>query len=241
MKGGCRWWLLTAMVLALALAGCYNSAIVLDETARGMVGARSEGQYVLEKVVVDTPLLTRGSMQVGSSITPAAKEEGGKSSAFSEAGLLAEWLIAGSPCAESFRPAEDRARKSVPARVRVVGREKDTAGLLAGMNNILSWGTLNIWPRYSAKTYTYDVVVTIGDVPESRRYSFEQRNLSSFLPLGMFPVPAFADFRGSLAEDEDRVERRMMRDAVASLFTEEAYGRALQRSAAREKTAGGAK
>ena len=248
----------TSMVcIALALglaAGCRNTAIVLDETARGLDQARPGGQFVLKAVSVNTPNLDRGSVDLNHPAWPAPKNgkpdkslsgdgmslfraiaeaAGGEGRVSSEADRLMEWLVSGSPDAEVFRPAEDRRRKSVGAKVRVSGRETDSAGFLASVNNILSAATLSIWPRYESETYTYDVSATLaGNRLLRKEVSFEQRSLNSLLPLGLIPVPALADARGDEAEDLDRFERKLVRRTVASLFTEEVYEQALKEGAA---------
>lgn len=217
-------------VALLALAGCQNAAIVLDDSARGLEQAHAGGQFVVEAVSVDTPNLSNGRVELNRSGRHA---NAGRSSSAGEAGLLMEWLVSGSSDAEVFRPAEDRRRKSVGSKVKVSGRKADSAGGLASMNNFLSGLTLTIWPWYSSDTYTYDVTVSLaGKQRRHASYSFERRSLFSILPLGKIPVPALADVRGGEADHLGHLERKIMRQAVTSLFTEEAYEQAVREAAA---------
>lgn len=202
-------------VLALGLAaGCRNTAIILDETAENLdKPVTVTGKYVIGSVRVDTPY---------------ARSRGGLFGMFTEeenkktpADRLSDWLVKEAPTAEAFSRKGDKEAKGAPANIIVVGKTRENEGIGTGFNNLLSFVTLNIWPAYGSELCTYDVSVVIDGKKRTTHFEIEERRLTSWLPLGMVPVPAWADSRGKVRMI-DVAEHEKTRQAVLALFGEDA-------------------
>ena len=202
-------------VLALGLAaGCRNTAIILDETAAKLdKPALVTGKYVIGSVRMDTPY----AVNEKNLLRRFADEEKQKT----PADRLIDWLVEEAPTADSFSRKGDDAATGVPANVVVAGTSQRDSGIGSRLNNFVAFLTLNIWPVYRSEVCTYDVSAVIDGKKKATHFEVEERLLTSWLPLGMVPVPAMADSRGRVRRINE-VEREKTRLAVLALFADDA-------------------
>lgn len=111
---------------------------------------------------------------------------------------------------------------NIPVRVLVKFDENHNIGFLGTINDILSICTLTVWPMYMNTDYTYEVSVVFPDRVEQQTYELSEKVLASILPLGLIPVPAWADERtySEVEAVKNLIQPKLMRKAVEKSFAD---------------------
>lgn len=211
---------------AVMVAGCRNTAIVYDDVALSVSGARAVGSYKLDSVCVDTPYSLRSWINLFGVRLPKTDEYDEASSSSDKSvkpspanERLTKWLIAKSPDNGVFaKDASVDGKTRTPVKIVVQGKKKNNEGWGTGLNNFLSICTLQIWPTYGSELCTYTVEAEVAGKKRIKTFSIEERRLVSWLPTGLIPVPALADSRGDV-RNIDKAETEKVHEAVLSLFS----------------------
>lgn len=208
------------------MAGCRNTAIVYDDAALAVNGARASGSYSLESVRVDTPYSLGanpslfGALFSGNDDDDDVADKSDKPAKPRTANeKLSRWLVAKSPDSGVFvdKTAPD-GKQRTPVKIVVQGKKEVNEGWGTCLNNFLSFCTIAIWPTYGSELCTYTVEAEVDGKKRTKTFSIEERRLTSWLPTGMIPVPAMADSRGSVRLI-DKAEKGKVYEAVLSLFS----------------------
>lgn len=84
--------------------------------------------------------------------------------------------------------------KSIPVALKITVKEGDlSGGCVATLNNCLSACTLTIWPGVWTDSKEYKIEAQYPNGKLERTIVIDRRQFFSILPLGLLPVPAFAD------------------------------------------------
>ena len=83
--------------------------------------------------------------------------------------------------------------------------------------------TLNIWPWYHSADVDYSIEVKSSARIEKEQFRLQERSLTSWLPLALCPVPAWADYRDMTANPvEESLEAEQVGQCVIFLLDEKA-------------------
>lgn len=178
-----------ATLLGSLLGGCMNTAVTYGPSYRELLSkdlkaANIDGRYKIEKIECVDRGAIRDLLQgdLKGSLNRAANTSGLEST-------VTDALKKDAP--QAFGDVAN----SVPVKINLTLDEKRNSGLGSVLNGFVSILTLTCWPAYMSTTYTVEVEVTFPDKVVKHDYDVTEDKLFSILPLGLIPVPAFADVR----------------------------------------------
>ena len=192
-------------LMAVCVAGCTNTAVVYRSGHHDVPSNPASGHYML------------GIVSVRAEGAGSLFDQGMNSQD------LRRLLLGSDAQSNVFRPTESR---SVQIGVDVVRRVTDNNGILAGLNNLVSYLTLMTWPRYSSEMWEYEIMLLSKEGTKSqRKCSFEKRSFTSLLPLGYIPVPAWADVRNAhgVILSGEKIEPILLRSEVMHALSDLDY------------------
>lgn len=132
---------------------------------------------------------------------------------------VAKWLDRVGPFANNFTTV--RNADAEPISISIAISKKNTNGFVASVNNFLSACTLNIWPWYHSWSLDYYVEVKSAAGVKRETFNLQEQSLTSWTPLALCPVPAWADYRASSASPlEEGAEAKQVGQCVISLLGE---------------------
>lgn len=202
------------------LSGCFsNGAANFDPKCNSFREASVVKTYYIEQVEVD------GVPSLWSVLTnPREKKTEGKTfitgNDIGRGRKFVNWLDAHGPFERNF--TTNRA-EGEPLSIKVVVSKTNTNGGVAKCNNFLAFFTLNIWPWYHSWSFDYNVEVKSPNGIKSEQFGLQERSLTSWLPLALCPVPAWADYRDMTDNPvEESLEAEQVGRCIISLLAEKA-------------------
>ena len=202
------------------LSGCFsNGAAYFDSKHNSFSSASVSKTYYIEQIEVesDTNILKK-------LLTQKAEKSEGKTfftGDIERGRKVARWLDAYGPFKHNF--ATTRAKGSEPISVKAVISKTNANGAGAKFNNLFAFLTLNIWPWYHSADVDYSIEVKSSARIEKEQFRLQERSLTSWLPLALCPVPAWADYRDMTANPvEESLEAEQVGQCVIFHLDEKA-------------------
>lgn len=84
----------------------------------------------------------------------------------------------------------------LPVKIIVKASGSDANGGGAAVNNLFGICTLSIWPILSSYCFTYDLEIASVAGKQTAKVCITERDWKSLSPVGLLPVPGWADLRG---------------------------------------------
>ena len=134
---------------------------------------------------------------------------------------MIRWLDTDGPFKNKF--ATTSAEGYEPISIKAVISKTNANGGVAQFNNILAFLTFNIWPWYHSADVDYSIEVKSSAGIKKEQFRLQERSLTSWLPLALCPVPAWADYRDMTAYPvEESLEAEQVGRCIISLLAEKA-------------------
>ena len=204
------------------LSGCFhNGAVCFDSKCNTSSGASVSKKYYIEEFEVD------GDASFLEIFLHSKTEKAEGKTFFTGKGSIergrkvVRWLDAYGPYKHNF--ATTRTNGYEPISIKAVISKADANGAVAKCNNFLAFFTLNIWPWYHSADVDYSIEVKSSAGIKNEQFRLQERSLTSWLPLALCPVPAWADYRDMTAYPvEKSLEAEQVGRCIISLLAEKA-------------------
>lgn len=204
------------------LSGCFsNGAVYFDSKCSSFKDASVSKQYYIEQFEVDGDASLFGVL-----LHPQTEKTEGKTfftgtGSIERGRKVVRWLDAYGPYKHNF--ATTRTNGYEPISIKAVISKTDANGAVAKCNNFLAFFTLNIWPWYHSADVDYSIEVKSSAGIKNEQFRLQERSLTSWLPLALCPVPAWADYRDMTAYPvEESLEAEQVGRCILSLLAEKA-------------------
>ena len=207
------------------LSGCFsNGAAYLDSKCSSFSSASVSKTYFIDQIQVEDEFNLLGLIRLPREVRvdPNEKKPEGKTffAGNKDRGRkFVRWLDAQGPFGRNF--ATTRTGGDEPISIKAVITKKNANGAIAKCNNFLSSVTLNIWPWYHSADVDYRIEVESPTGIKDAQFRLQERSLTSWLPLALCPVPAWADYRDMSDNPvEESLEAEQVGRCVVSLLAE---------------------
>ena len=205
----------------MLLSGCFsNGAAYFDSKCSTFSGASVSKQYYIEQIEVphepsafrDLFLKQENERIDGKTFLTGDRARGYK---------IAAWLAAYGPFKRNFSTTREKGAE--PISIKAVISKTNANGTVASFNNFLSCVTVNIWPWYHSADVDYSIEVKSSAGIKIEQFRLQERSLTSWLPLALCPVPAWADYRDMTDSPvEKSLEAEQVGRCIISLLAEKA-------------------
>ena len=179
--------------------GCLNGAAWRNSAAEkeinteeaGSARATTGGKFQIKSLTFakeETELSKLLAQQQGKDMSARAKS-------------MLHWLQNKSDYTRMF--VDDGKDTVVPVSITITESLKSNTGGLAMCNDVLSILTLTVWPMVSGTETSYKIEVSYPTFTRTRTVVLDRRDMFSIFPLGLIPVPGWADKdgRGWMSDD----------------------------------------
>ena len=203
------------------LSGCFhNGAVCFDSKCSAFSGASVSKKYYIKQIDVDD-----GVSLLDRLVQPKTGKTDGKTFAgkrnVERGRKVIRWLDTDGPFKNKF--ATTSAEGYEPISIKAVISKTNANGGVAQFNNILAFLTFNIWPWYHSADVDYSIEVKSSAGIKKEQFRLQERSLTSWLPLALCPVPAWADYRDMTAYPvEESLEAEQVGRCIISLLAEKA-------------------
>ncbi len=203
------------------LSGCFcNGAAYLDSKCSSFSAASVSKKYYIEQIEFDgdASLLDR-------LIHPKIEKTDGKTFYTGTGNIergrkVARWLDVQGPFGRNF--STTRTEGYEPISIKAVISKTNANGGVAQLNNLLACLTLNVWPWYHSADVDYSIEVKSSAGIKNEQFRLQERSLTSWLPLALCPVPAWADYRDMTADPvEESLEAEQIGRCIVSILAGE--------------------
>ena len=204
------------------LSGCFsNGAAYFDSKCTSFSGASVSKKYYIEEFDVDGDASLFGVLLHPQTEKTEDKTFFTGTGSIERGRKVVRWLDAYGPYKHNF--ATTRTNGYEPISIKAVISKTDANGAVAKCNNFLAFFTLNIWPWYHSADVDYSIEVKSSAGIKNEQFRLQERSLTSWLPLALCPVPAWADYRDMTAYPvEESLEAEQVGRCIISLLAEKA-------------------